>query len=335
MSPPPILANRSAGRLRWSFAKPVTRALTLTYQVRPEVLGTLAFTGGYAVITDTLRRTRGAPIPSAALTVTDRCEAPTATPTDTPVPTGTPTHTATPPPTPTPTATPTATDAPTAAPTPTVTPRPRPLYLPLVLGERCVPEKRRVDVALVVDASTSMTEPTAGGRTKLDMARTAAGVFLDQLHFDRGDQVALVAFNRDATLLQGLTGDRAALDAALGAIQVAPQTCLACGVAAGADELAGARKGSGHQPVLVLMTDGRSNPRPVEEAVARAGEAKAGGVVVFTIGLGDDLDEAALVKMASTPAHYHHAPEAAALADIYRRIAVDLPCPAEQFWGGW
>jgi len=55
---------------------------------------------------------------------------------------------------------------------------------------------------------------------------------------------------------------------------------------------------------------------------------------VFTIGLGRDVEEAELAAMASGPGYYHHAPDAEALAGIYRRIAVDLPCPAEQFWGG-
>lgn len=69
------------------------------------------------------------------------------------------------------------------------------------------------------------------------------------------------------------------------------------------------------RPGEVLLTDGRSNPRPASEAVARAGEAKAAGMTVFTIGLGADID-------------------VEALAEIYRAIAVALPCPVGVFWGG-
>jgi hypothetical protein len=38
--------------------------------------------------------------------------------------------------------------------------------------------------------------------------------------------------------------------------------------------------------------------------------------------------------MASRPGHYYEAPDGEDLAEIYRQIAVVLPCPAEAFWGG-
>jgi hypothetical protein len=37
--------------------------------------------------------------------------------------------------------------------------------------------------------------------------------------------------------------------------------------------------------------------------------------------------------MASRPEWYHEAPDAEALAGIYRTIAVTIPCPTEAFWG--
>ena len=85
--------------------------------------------------------------------------------------------------------------------------------------------------------------------------------------------------------------------------------------------------------MLVLLTDGKSNPRPASEAVARADEAKRSGIVIFTIGLGSDLDDAALAAIASQPAFYYRAPTAEQLGGIYRQIAVAIPCPAEAFWG--
>lgn len=38
--------------------------------------------------------------------------------------------------------------------------------------------------------------------------------------------------------------------------------------------------------------------------------------------------------MASRPAFAYRAPDAEDLADIYRAIAVAIPCPAGAFWGG-
>ena len=72
-----------------------------------------------------------------------------------------------------------------------------------------------------------------------------------------------------------------------------------------------------------------------EADVARmAGEAKAAGVVIYTIGLGADVEAEALAEIASRPEGYYPAPEAGALAGIYAQIAVALPCPAGAFWGG-
>ena len=96
---------------------------------------------------------------------------PTTTPTVTLAPSNTPTSTATATP-PLPSASPSA----TPGSTPTATARPSPAYLPLTLREHCVPGQQNVDVALVIDASTSMRDGrTAAGRTKLAAAVEAAG----------------------------------------------------------------------------------------------------------------------------------------------------------------
>jgi hypothetical protein len=71
-----------------------------------------------------------------------------------------------------------------------------------------------------------------------------------------------------------------------------------------------------------------------EAAVAEAARVKAAGATVFTIGVGPDLDFAALAAMASRPGFFYSAPDAEALADIYARIAVAIPCPPGAFWGG-
>lgn len=264
---------------------------------------------------------------------------------DLPWPTPTPTVTLPPsptstlaPPTGTPTLIPTQTTGPTntptvtASPTLTPTPTPRPLYLPLLLREHCTPDKQRADVALVIDASSSMLLSTSTGRTKLSAATEAAGVFLDQLQLNAGDQAAIVAFNADAWLLQPLTADRHVLDTALASIQSALQTCLVCGVDVGADELASERRDLDNTPVMVVLTDGLSNPRPASEAVTRAAKAKRQGVMVYTIGLGDTLDFVALEQIATKPEGFYRTPDAEELAGIYRQIAVEIPCPAGKFW---
>ena len=252
------------------------------------------------------------------------CVPPEPTPSPTATPSPSATHTVSP--TPSPSATLTATSTPTRA--------LLPIYLPIALRERCTPEIQRIDVALVIDASSSMREVTAGGRPKIDAALGAVRVFLAQLHMEDGDQAAIITFHRKADRLQALTADRAALDVALERIEIDMTTCIVCGVAAADEELSSPRRKSQNVPVLILLTDGRSNPRPISEAVAQAAQAKDRGVVVFAIGLGDDLDFEALANMASRPDFYHFAPDADGLEEIYRRIAVSIPCPAEAYWGG-
>ena len=56
-------------------------------------------------------------------------------------------------------------------------------------------------------------------------------------------------------------------------------------------------------------------------------------VTIFTIGLGEDLNLAALEAMASKPGYFYRAPDSEDLAEIYGAIAVEIPCPAEQYWG--
>jgi len=268
---------------------------------------------------------------------------PTATPTPDLPPTATPTPSQTSSPTATPfpsaSASPPPTIAPSATPSPTPPPTalPRPIYLPLALHLRCDPAQQRVDVALVLDASSSMGELTRSGRPKIDAALDAARAFLDLLALDDpsnpgppnpdGDQAAIVAFHADAWLLAPLTDDRAALDTALDAVALGQQTRLDRAVAVGAQALSDvSRRRPGNLPVLVLLTDGRANPVPVDVAITEAATAKAAGVTLFTIGLGDDLDADALAAMASTPAGFLRAPDAEDLAAVYAQVARSIPC---------
>jgi Ca-activated chloride channel homolog len=105
------------------------------------------------------------------------------------------------------------------------------------------------------------------------------------------------------------------------------------GIAVARDELAGPRKRAGNVPVMIVLTDGLNNPVPVDVAVAETARTKDAGVVLFTVGLGQDVDAPALAAMASRPEYAYLAPDAEALAEIYRAMAVAIPCPKEVWWG--
>jgi Mg-chelatase subunit ChlD len=279
---------------------------------------------------------------------------PTATPVPTPTscPTPTDTPTLTPSPTNTPTPTPSATVTP--RPTGTSTPSPRPLYLPVLLNESCRERKIHTDVALVIDTSTSMRNHTRDGRSKLDAVQDAARAFVALMDFapEGGhDQVAVAVFNDRAWLAQTLGNDLDGLRAAIDRLPegVAPGTRLDLAIDVGLSALSGAGRITNNTPVLVLLTDGLPNRVPLgpggtqeETVVAAADRAKAAGVHVYTIGVGqqdatdpaDRINADLLRAVATEPAMFFQTVDAAELGRIYADIAYTLGCPPESFWGG-
>lgn len=215
---------------------------------------------------------------------------------------------------------------------------PVPLYLPVALREQCAPGKQRVDVALVIDASTSMRDDlTSAGRSKLVAAIDAARSFVAAMS-PAEDQAAIVIFNDAAVVVQELTGRSADIEAALLQIPglVRLQTRIDLGIEEAHRELTSARRKPLNRPVLILLTDGLANPEPASTAVRRAQEAKDDHITMFTIALGQaaTLDVVDLRAMASRPDYFYLAPDGEDLAAIYQTIAVTIPCPAEDFWGG-
>ncbi len=238
-----------------------------------------------------------------------------------------------PPQTPLPSVTSTATDTPTPSATRTSLPAPSVLHLPIALVESCQPTQRNVDVSLAIDASSSMGSPTASGRSKLAAAVSAAKRLLAALELERGDRAGLVLFNETVTLELPLGSRRSEIDAALDAAAPAPGTCIPCGVETALQQLDQGPQGPDRSRALVLLTDGRSNVRPIEEALEHVEAAKRLGVTVFAVGLGDDVEEAALRKMVSRPSFYFGTLDADALPEIFATIAGEIPCPAERYWG--
>ena len=251
---------------------------------------------------------------------------PTATPlaTDTPTPTETAPATLTATATATPTVRDTATTAPPTA-TATPTPLPRPVYLPLILGERSIPKRRHADVVLVIDASSSMTG------AKLAAAKAAAAAFVAAMRLPE-DQVAVVAFNRDAVLAAPLTGDAAAVTAALDGIRPLPGTRIDRGIEMALAELEGPNHRAGNAAVLVVLSDGQQLDGPAS-AAASAAQARQRGVAIYTIGLGADAALVFLAELAGDPSRSFFAPEPAQLTAIYLDIAAVIPCDPGDYWG--
>ena len=257
--------------------------------------------------------------------------------------TPTPTPSATSQPTPSTTVTPTPRPSVTATGTPTHTATPIPYEIYLPYGENeCIPEKRFVDVVLVLDRSTSMlrsVEP--GGLQKNEAAIAAARTFVDQLALEpdpndplrRHDQVAVVGFNDLGWVETPLTNDRAAAEGALERIRTKTQegTRLDLALTTGQQPLDGPERIRDNDAILVLLTDGLPNRVPFDAAAggsqeqtvqAAAESVKAKGTNVYAIALGrpNDIHPLLMLQIVSERYQYYYAPRPEDLEAIYAII---------------
>jgi magnesium chelatase subunit D len=132
-------------------------------------------------------------------------------------------------------------------------------------------------VVLAVDASGSM-----GAARRIDAAvRAALSLLLDA--YQRRDRVALVTFGGDtATVALAPTGSVEVARARLSALATGGRTPLGAGILTALD-VAGSASRSGHQPLVVLITDGRATAGPpgndpLSAALGAAGEVRRAGV---------------------------------------------------------
>ncbi len=214
--------------------------------------------------------------------------------------------------------------APTPTPTPP-TPPPSPIFLPLSLREEYSPKVIFSDVALVLDASSSMTGD------KIVAARAAANAFVDGANLPN-NRVAVIGFNERGWLAHPMSADAGSLRKAIDGIDITPGTRIDRGLEVALAEFEASRLPEERMQVLILMTDGIQGSD--EDAPQRlAATARDLGIRTFTVGLGVDVDGPYLVRLAGSSSRFFRAPSAADLAPVFDSLARLLPCPAEKFWG--
>jgi Mg-chelatase subunit ChlD len=136
----------------------------------------------------------------------------------------------------------------------------------------------------------------------------------------------LVSFHSEVRLEQSLTGDKAALLAALDAIETGTGTRIDRGIQTAREELTGPAAQPGRNRVIVLLTDGQPTgvePQVVEDTAAAA---KAVGLELYAIGLGSDVDSRLLRALASGSGYFYLAPSTDDLNRIYGQIAYTIQC---------
>ena len=170
-----------------------------------------------------------------------------------------------------------------------------------------------INLALVLDRSGSM----AG--TKLEKAKQAAGVALDQLGSD--DYFSLVVYDNEAEVLIApqKVEDKDALKKQIHAIRDGGGTALYAGMEKGAAQL---RKFFDKEKVnrIILLSDGNANVGPSQPGdLAKFGkELRQDGLSASTVGLGEDYNEDLMTALAeASHANYYYVQDVEKLPGIF------------------
>ncbi len=182
-----------------------------------------------------------------------------------------------------------------------------------------------MDNVLVLDRSGSMSE-NAGSRTKIDALQKAARIYYDLLRTDpgdgSGDKIGMVKYNSSSQYylspiqIKNTANEPNVLDLLSEAsttnssrLQPNGGTCISCGMTAGANELLASP--DSRKQVMVVMTDGLETAgAPVTDAFLNNLQTANPDIMIYSLGLGDDINETLLQSITNAgTGGYHHVSE--------------------------
>ena len=179
-----------------------------------------------------------------------------------------------------------------------------------------------VDVVLILDRSGSMS-----GKKIID-AQNAAIAFLNFI--DEKDRVALVSYSHTISageLTYMTSSNKEKLKNDIKSLKATGRTDIYNAIIA-AIQILSANPRENAPLVAILLTDGLHNwptPLPDSEFIALAEQAKNKDIIIYTIGLGRDVNEPLLKKIASiTNGKYYFAASSSELKAIYEEIGSKL-----------
>jgi VWFA-related protein len=175
-----------------------------------------------------------------------------------------------------------------------------------------------LDVALVIDESGSMSYDASPKNDKDGMRFVVAKDAASRLR--ETDQAAVVKFSTSAVLAQDFTSDIEALNAAIDSAFTPGKTAIYDAVKRANDAFMDLDRTNARR-VMIVLTDGIDNASVCKlEDVAK--EAVENDVIIYTVGLGSELDETSLKELAArTDGRYFHASLASELTIIYNEIS--------------
>ena len=198
------------------------------------------------------------------------------------------------------------------------------------------------DVMLLLDRSGSMAALGGDPPQPLSTAKEAAVSFINQL--SPKDMVGVVSFASgaknpiDSVLTSDLNSAKASVESVAILASSTQYTNISEALHSGWQELISARASDSYSKVIILLTDGIANnpkdPQGKTEAddikyaedlaLKESDNAKKDGLVIYTIGLGNKVNESFLKAIASQENDYFFAPSALNLETIYKNISSDI-----------
>ncbi len=196
-----------------------------------------------------------------------------------------------------------------------------------------------IDIALVVDISSSMLAEDFQPQNRMEVAKDKAKAFVVGR---RTDRIGVIAFSGEALTQVPLTSDYPVVLAALDNLQpgqLLDGTAIGTAIATSANRL---RSAGGRSRVMLLLTDGENNRGDIDPRTA-AQAAAAFDIRIYSIGIGSEgmapmpvgrglfglryenrpvrIDEALLTEISeASGGRYFRARDAQALESIFAQI---------------
>jgi Ca-activated chloride channel family protein len=213
------------------------------------------------------------------------------------------------------------------------------LARPRLAGSEQTSTSEGINIAIVVDISSSMLAQDFQPQNRLEVAKEVIKRFVASRQSDR---IGVVAFSGEALTQVPLTTDHPVVTAAIDNLapgQLEDGTAIGTAIATAANRL---RNAPGRSRVMVLLTDGENNRGAIDPRTA-AKAASAFGIRIYTVAAGREgmapvpvgrgvfglryenrpvrIDEPLMRDIAAaTNGRYFRARDAQALATIYQQI---------------
>lgn len=186
------------------------------------------------------------------------------------------------------------------------------------------------DVVLAIDLSGSMNEDGGIPPEPITSVLISGESFVSQLNPQ--DQIGLVTYATNAIVKSELTHESERIADEIIKLRIDPKeeqgsTNTGDALRRMQEELGSVRHNPDARKIAILLTDGlatapKKDPEPY--ALQEAEALKALGVEVFTVGLGEKVNEAFLKQIASSDTQYYNAPTTGELKSIYSSITEDI-----------